>query len=135
MKKCDSSVKFFLIVDDLEHQRIAMETAIRQAVPRSEFLKVATFSEAKDVIEKTTDTIHVAVIDLKLEGSDEEGVELIKMLKRSPRRREMRTILITAYPDDKNRALAKKAGADVYISKLNQSVTKELQEAVQQLDC
>ena len=133
MNKPDALLKYFLIVDDLLAQRIALETAIREVVPKSNFIKADSFVQAKKIVKSTSTLINLAVIDLKLEGSDEEGIELIKILKKSSHRKRAYAILITAYPDKKNKVLAEKAKADAYISKLNNNVTKELQEIVKKL--
>lgn len=92
-----------------------------------------TSSRARDIIRSSTAPLDLAIVDLKLEGSAEEGIELIGIIKKTPHRHKLRPILITAYPDPGNRARALKTGVDEYISKLGNSETKELQEAVLRL--
>jgi len=133
MTESESSQKYFLIVDDLEHQRIAMKTAIQAVVPRSEFIEASNFNGALEIVKGKTDPIDLAVVDLKLSDNDEQGIELIRTIKREYHRRGAKTILITAYPDEKNRIMANEAGADGYISKLNDSVTVELQDMIRKL--
>jgi ActR/RegA family two-component response regulator len=133
MEKNEKTEYYFLIVDDLESQRVALETAIADVVPRREFIKVGTFTEARKIVTEKTEPIDLAVVDLRLEKSDEEGIELVNMLKSLPHRKRAKAILITAYPHNTNRVLAKKAGADAYISKLDASWTKELQDTVLKL--
>jgi len=133
MNKSYILLKYVLIVDDRPAQREALEAAIRQVVPKSNFIKAESFVQAKRLVKSTGNPIDLAVIDLRLEGSDEEGIELIKILKKSSHRKKTRSILITAYPDEKNRLLAERAEADAYISKLDNSVTEDLQETAKRL--
>ena len=133
MKKKETLLKYFLIVDDLSSQREALKAVIREVVPNSVFVEAETFVKAKKLVKSAANPIDLAVVDLKLEGSDEEGIELIKILKKSVHRKKACAILITAYPDEKNKILAKKANADAYISKLDCDVTEELQKTVLKL--
>jgi response regulator RpfG family c-di-GMP phosphodiesterase len=133
MTKNQNSEKHFLIVDDLEHQRIAMKAAIQAVVPRSEFVEASNLDEALEIIKGKGDFIDLAVIDLKLTKEGQEGVEIIRTIRREYHRQKMRIILITAYPDAESQIVVEKAGADAYISKLSSSDTLELQEKVKQL--
>jgi len=131
MTKCCDREKYFLIVDDLEHQRMAIKVAVQQVVPRSEFIEVGNLPEATEIV-KGKDPIDIAIIDLMLthEGKDEQGAELIRIMKKLPHRRNARSILITAYAGEESRVIADEVGADGYISKLNSSDVVELQETV-----
>ena len=133
MTKHDNREWFFLIVDDLQHQRAALIAAIRAVVPRSQFIEAEALPQAKEIVEAKTDHIDLAVIDLCLTPGGTEGIELIETIKRTGHRDNLRTILITAFPRVENSKHAKTAGADGFISKLDCSDTQELQEMVQQL--
>lgn len=120
-----------LIVDDLEHQREALKAAVKQVVPDCEFIEADNLDSAISII-KGDKPIDLAVVDIRLPDG-EEGLEVVELINEQTHRKDMRSILITAYPKDKSDAMVSRVGADGFISKLNSGLTTELQGMIRKL--
>ena len=111
-----------LVVDDLDHARLAIKTAIGDAVPSCEFVEAENATKAEEVL-KREEPFDLAVIDLKLEEPDKDGITLVKVMKGVF---YSRIIIYTGYPTVETACAAYEAGADSYISKLYSDATEKL---------
>ena len=123
-----------LIVDDLDHERIAIIVAIEAAVEGCEIVEAKNVTDAEHVLTGETQPCDLAVIDLKLEESDKDGVALVGIIKQVLQRHSAtRVIIYTAYPSMDSACAAYEAGASAYISKLDVDSTEKLQEKSKEL--
>ena len=119
-----------LVVDDLDRIRLAIKTAIGAAVPSCEFVEAKNATNAEEVLKRELLPFDLAVIDLRLEEPDKDGITLVKVMKGIC---YSRIIIFTAYPSVESVCAAYEAGADSYISKLEPDATKKLQDKAKEL--
>jgi response regulator RpfG family c-di-GMP phosphodiesterase len=123
-----------LVVDDQDHARMAIKTVIGAAVPFCEFADASNTDEAQKFLMKEFPPFDLAVIDLKLEESDKDGLNVVRIIKGVlDRYSQTRVILYTAYPTVESACAAYEAGADSYISKIDPDATKKLQDKAKEL--
>jgi len=123
-----------LVVDDQDHARLAIKTAIGAAVPLCEFTEASNTNEAQEFLRKEFPPFDLAVIDLRLEEPDKDGLNVVKIIKGIlDHCSQTRVILYTAYPSVETACAAYEAGADVYISKNDPNATKKLQDKAREL--
>jgi DNA-binding NtrC family response regulator len=118
-----------LVVDDQDHARMAIKTAIGAAVPFCEFADALNTDEAQKSL-KESSPFDLAVIDLKLGELDKDGINLVKVMKGVC---YSRIIIFTAYPSVESACAAYEAGADSYISKIDPDATRKLQDKAKEL--
>ena len=125
--------KHCLIVDDNDQQIQIIEDKIALIGRDVQFREARTRTEAIDILQGSG-PIDLAVVDRKLtiEGHDEQGAQVIQSMRQCRHRKNVRTILITAYRAD-SETVAAELEVDALVSKLDDSWPQELQEAVRRL--
>lgn len=100
-----------LVVDDNP-----INLKLTRVLLSAEGYAVATASSAEDAL-RVLETIapRLILMDIQLPGLD--GLELTRILKQDPARRDIPVIALTAYAMKGDEALARAAGCDGYITK------------------
>ena len=106
-------MKNALIVDDIEDYIFSIETYLED---NFSVYKSTSLDEAKKIV--GTIPLDLAVVDIRLNESDEknrEGLELLKYLKNQSE--EIKIIVMSAYKDFGSAVEALNLGADYYLQK------------------
>ena len=102
---------FVLVVDDDYDNRIIYSAGLRFAG-----FRVEAVSDAGAALARARDGQPSAIVmDLSMPVVD--GFEAIRRLRRDVRTRGIGVVALTAFTSDQNRARAKQAGADFFVSK------------------
>lgn len=121
-----------LVVDDLDHQRTAIITAISQVVHNCKFIEAENVTTAQRILSQILAPFDLAVIDVRLEETDKDGIGLAKVIRE--RYPETHVIVVTAYPAVETACKAyEDAGASSYLSKLDENLTERIQSRARKL--
>lgn len=109
----DTSKGKILVIDDQEGWRELLEDIL------SEDYEIETARNLKEAIDLlSTETFDLATIDMRLVDASPYNIDGMKALKEAKRRHpSMKAIILTGYPDEKQKEKALSYGADGYYEK------------------
>ncbi|MHC4461820.1 MAG: response regulator [Planctomycetota bacterium] len=125
----ESKLHQVLVVEDLDHEYVAITTAIGAVMPSCTFVEAKNVGEAERILEKEESRFDLIVLDLKLGEGLEGGLALLRP-ERVWYRRQIPVIVYTAVSNVELPQAAHEVGVMVYIRKLGAASTWELQIAV-----
>lgn len=108
-----NSRPLILVVEDDGDTQVYMDLILRD---RYQVALAASVDEARTLIESHRGNLEMVLVDLSLRGP-EDGLALVKTLRRHPQWKDLPVIATTAHAfgEDRDRALA--AGCDDYLAK------------------